>query len=465
MERPAQCPRCNGTELAQEPDVLDTWFSSALWPFSTLGWPPKTPDEAADLKRFYPTSVLVTSFDIIFFWVARMIMMGLHFMKEIPFRDVYIHALVLDVEGQKMSKSKGNVIDPLLMMDKYGTDALRFTLAAMASPGRDIRLSEERIAGYRNFANKLWNAARFVLNHLDGPRLRDTITPSIDGPRERSLYDRWVMSRLQHCTEAVGRALESYRFDEAANHLYHFIWNEYCDWYIEFVKPALADKASRAAAMTRATLAESFEGLLRLLHPFMPFITEELWQAVPHAGESVMVASYPTPRREMIDDAAERDIEIIQQIVIGFRNLRNIHGIAPSHKLPGVVTVADPQIARRVETAGDMITRLARLGQLTVNPSQEPLQSAGGPVPLPEGHQARLLIVLPAESMELATERAKAVAQKQKRLKELAAQIERDEKTLANAQFLAKAPPHEVEKIRVRHQACRAERSALEETG
>ena len=451
--KPERC-QCGSTDVVQDPDVLDTWFSSALWPFSTLGWP----EETSDLKTFYPTSVLVTSFDIIFFWVARMIMMGRYFMNEVPFREVYIHALILDIEGQKMSKSKGNVIDPLVMMDKYGTDALRFTLAAMASPGRDIRLTEERIAGYRNFANKLWNAARFILNHLDGPRDAAPLA-------ERSLYDRWIMSRLQRCTEEVNRALEDYRFDEAANRLYHFTWNEYCDWYIELAKLALTPARTPVAARTRTTLAESFESLLRLLHPFMPFITEELWQAVPHAGESVMVASYPAPRREMTDETAEGDIETIQKLVTDFRNTRSVHGIAPSHKLPGVVTVADPQVARRVEAASGMIARLARLSQVTVNPSERPLHSAGGPTLLPGGYTAELLIELPSDTMAVAKERAKEMAHKQKRVKELTAQIERDEKTLANAQFLAKAPPHEIERIRARHRGCQAELKALGELG
>ncbi|MDE3035172.1 MAG: valine--tRNA ligase, partial [Nitrospirota bacterium] len=262
---PTQCPACRGNDFLQDPDVLDTWFSSALWPFSTLGWPEQTPE----LKTFYPTSTLVTGLDILFFWVARMIMMGLKFTGQVPFRDVYIHALVRDAEGQKMSKSKGNVIDPLSVMDRYGTDALRFTLASMASPGRDIKLAEERIEGYRNFANKIWNVARFILMHLDGPR---TPTPLAD----RSFPDRWIMSRLNHTIGAVNASLEQYRFDQAASQLYQFIWHEYCDWYVELVKPSLHDKESVAASQTRHTLLESFETLLRLLHPFMPFLSEEI---------------------------------------------------------------------------------------------------------------------------------------------------------------------------------------------
>jgi valyl-tRNA synthetase len=319
---PAHCPDCGRHDFVREPDVLDTWFSSALWPFSTLGWPDETPD----LARYYPTSTLVTGFDILFFWVARMVMMGLKFMGQVPFRHVYIHALVRDVEGQKMSKSKGNVIDPLDVMEKYGTDALRFTLAAMASPGRDIKLSEERIEGYRNFANKLWNAARFVLMNLEGPR---TEAPLADRP----ITDRWIMSRLHRCIREVNRSLEEYRFDEAANCIYHFIWHEYCDWYIEFTKPTLADQNSHLAAVMRTTLVESFETLLRLLHPFMPFITEEIWQTIPHAGASIMISEYPTPILTHISGETEEEISVVQSVVSKIRDSRSSQGIPPSQEL------------------------------------------------------------------------------------------------------------------------------------
>ncbi|MFN3476220.1 MAG: valine--tRNA ligase, partial [Candidatus Methylomirabilales bacterium] len=281
-EKPSTCPRCGGAELIQDPDVLDTWFSSALWPFSTLGWPEKT----KALQVFYPTSCLVTSFDILFFWVARMIMMGLKFMGDVPFKDVYIHALVRDAEGQKMSKSKGNVIDPLDMIDRYGADALRFTLVALAAQGRDIRLSEERFEGYRHFCNKLWNAYRFVAMHL-GSRQPPAISfqPS-DLPKLR-LADRWVLSRLQGTIAEVTGALEGYRFNEAASAIYQFIWHEYCDWYLEVVKPSLQPSAdTEEKDRLRSVLAWVLEVSLRLLHPFMPFITEEIWQRLPHHGES-----------------------------------------------------------------------------------------------------------------------------------------------------------------------------------
>src|SRR5713101_350846 len=275
-----KCPVCGGP-VRQDPDVLDTWFSSGLWPFSTFGWPDRTPE----LRTFYPTSCLVTGFDIIFFWVARMAMFGIRFMGDVPFRDVYIHALIRDAEGQKMSKSKGNVVDPLTIMDKYGTDAFRFTLAALAAQGRDIVLSEERIEGYRNFANKVWNAARFVLTNLDG------YDAAVAAKGKRSVADRWIASRLTAATAAVRKALDSYRFNDAASAVYQFLWSEFCDWYLEIAKRSLYQTEDRVArAVTQRTLVETLEATLRLLHPFMPFISEDLWQHLPHEGDSIMIA-------------------------------------------------------------------------------------------------------------------------------------------------------------------------------
>ncbi|MBA3754411.1 MAG: valine--tRNA ligase, partial [Nitrospira sp.] len=300
--KPAACAKGHSDALVQDPDVLDTWFSSALWPFSTLGWPHQT----AELKTFYPTSTLVTGLDILFFWVARMIMMGLKFMGEVPFRDVYIHALVRDAEGQKMSKSKGNVIDPLHVMEQYGTDALRFTMAAMASPGRDVKLTEERIEGYRNFTNKIWNAARFILMHLEGERVAVR-------PDQRSFPDRWILSRLNATIRAVTHELEQYRFDRASSALYQFIWHEYCDKYIEMIKPDLKDTAAEHAQATRHTLAETFETMMRLLHPFMPFITEAIWQTLPHEGASIVRRSYPTVQPDWDDTEAEEEFALLEE--------------------------------------------------------------------------------------------------------------------------------------------------------
>ena len=278
-----QCPQCAGP-VRQDTDVLDTWFSSGLWPFSTLGWPDETPE----LKAFYPTACLVTGFDILFFWVARMAMLGMKFMGDVPFRDVYIHALVRDAEGVKMSKSKGNAADPLAVMDTYGTDAFRFTLAALAAQGRDIRMSEERVEGYRNFANKIWNASRLVLGNLDG------YDPALARRGKPSTADRWIKSRLAATTAAVRKALDGYRFNDAASAVYQFLWHEFCDWYLEIAKRSLYQSEDPVArAVTQRTLIESLEVTLRLLHPFMPFLSEEIWQRLPHQGESIMVAPFP----------------------------------------------------------------------------------------------------------------------------------------------------------------------------
>src|SRR5215467_2113237 len=307
------CPDCGGP-VRQDTDVLDTWFSSGLWPFSTLGWPDDTPE----LKTFYPTSVLVTGFDILFFWVARMAMLGLRFMGDVPFHAVYIHALVRDAEGQKMSKTKGNVIDPLVVMDRYGTDAFRFTLVALAAPGRDIRLTEDRLEGYRNFANKLWNAARLVLANLDGydPRRARKVVPA--------LTDRWIVSRLATTVREVRRALAGYRYNDAAAAIYRFLWNEFCDWYLEIAKLSLyRAEHPEARRRTQHTLVTVLESTLRLLHPFMPFITEELWQRLPHTGESIMIARYPKATARQIDAAAERALAPIMAAVTAVRTIRS----------------------------------------------------------------------------------------------------------------------------------------------
>ena len=322
------CPKCGGA-LRQDPDVLDTWFSSGLWPFSTLGWP----DDTAELRKYYPTSVLVTGFDIIFFWVARMAMLGLHFMKREPFRDVYIHALVRDAEGQKMSKSKGNVVDPLAIMGKYGTDAFRFTLAALAAQGRDIRISDERVEGYRNFANKLWNAARLVLSNLDGYDPAGDTAPA-------GLPGRWIHSRLQGTIAAVREALDAYRFNDAAGAIYQFLWNDFCDWYLEIAKTTLYRPEDPAARnRVQHTLVTTLETTLRLLHPFMPYITEELWQRLPHAGPSIMVAPYPTAAVTG-DAVAEREMALLMQTVTAIRNIRGEMRLSPAQTLTATVKAA-----------------------------------------------------------------------------------------------------------------------------
>jgi len=364
----ATCPKCGGP-LRQDPDVLDTWFSSGLWPFSTLGWP----DDTAELRTFYPTSVLVTGFDIIFFWVARMAMLGLHFMKTEPFRDVYIHALVRDAEGQKMSKSKGNVVDPLAIMGKYGTDAFRFTLAAFAAQGRDIRISDERVEGYRNFANKVWNAARLVLSNLEG------YDPEGE-PAPAGLPGRWIESRLHATIHDVRTALDAYRFNDAAGAIYQFLWNDFCDWYLEIAKIALyrsQDPGERQR--TQHALVTVLEATLRLLHPFMPFITEEIWQRLPHDGESIMVASYPRASRTGHDAEAERRMTVLVQAVTAIRNIRGEMRISPAQTLSAAIKAADADTALLREHAG-LIETLAR-ARVTIDPAAtRPRASALGVV-------------------------------------------------------------------------------------
>ena len=433
---PAHCPDCSASEFIRDPDVLDTWFSSALWPFSTLGWPEQTPE----LKTFYPTSTLVTGLDILFFWVARMIMMGLKFTGQVPFRDVYIHALVRDVEGQKMSKSKGNVIDPLSVMEQYGTDALRFTLASMASPGRDIKLAEERIEGYRNFANKIWNAARFIQLNLDGEHAEAPIS-------KRAGVDQGILSFLQKCIEDVNKALEVFRFDEAAHTLYHFIWHKYCDSYLEFAKRNLADKQSPLAQYTRSTLLESFEIILRLLHPFMPFITEEIWQLLPHNGESIVKALYPTTTGRR-NEEMERQFEGMEAVIAGVREIRSSQGLPPSQELPITITPNyDVQVALN-EHNKRIISSVAKISSLNLT-----------------GETSLVLKIEVSDDVH-ALEAAKIDVKKEvtrleKRLKELAIQIEKTEKKLSNPEFVSKAPKDVLEKNRKKQQESRIEHDNL----
>jgi len=417
---PAHCPDCSASDFIRDPDVLDTWFSSALWPFSTLGWPEQTPE----LKTYYPTSTLVTGLDILFFWVARMIMMGLKFTGNVPFRDVYIHALVRDAEGQKMSKSKGNVMDPLSVMEKYGTDALRFTLAAMASPGRDIKLAEERIEGYRNFANKIWNAARFILMNLDGPR-------EAAPPKDRSFADRWILSRLNQTIRDVSASLESYRFDQASSYLYQFIWHEYCDWYLELTKPALQSEDSADAKRTRQTLVESFEALLRLLHPFMPFITEEIWQTLPHEGDSLMIQRYPAPILEWNAKDIEAEFAVLEQFVTTVRT-----GRAQLNYQPGKVVALYGAASR-----GEQLTTLRHL-----LPFIEHLSRGSVKLAAVETWPTDKVLRLPVDGMTVGlvvegeVDLEKVLSRLQKQSEEKEQEIQRLEAKLHNVEFTSKAP-------------------------
>lgn len=418
---PISCPTCKGEDFIRDPDVLDTWFSSGLWPFSTLGWPEQT----AELKTYYPTSTLVTGLDILFFWVARMIMLGLKFMGDVPFRDVYIHALVRDAEGQKMSKSKGNVIDPLHVMEQFGTDALRFTLASMASPGRDIKLAEERIEGYRNFANKIWNAARFSLMYLDGPR-------TSVAQAERTFPDRWIMSRLHHTIMIVTAELEAYRFDRAANALYQFIWHEYCDWYIELIKPVLQDPSSQDGPGTRQTVVETFETMMRLLHPFMPFITEEIWQTMPHQGDSIVIQQYPTPLPAWQAPDIEERFALLDRTVGLVRTARVLLNYPPGQQIRFSVTHDDAHRRHHLAHIQPHLAHLAR-GTSDLAPVAQ----------WPNSHLLRLVteglsvgIVVAAD-----VDVQKALDRLDKQRSEQAKELERLEGKLRNSDFVAKAPP------------------------
>src|SRR5438477_6219330 len=361
-EAPTSCDKCGRSHLTQDPDVLDTWFSSGLLPFTSLGWPERT----RDLEIFYPTSLLITGFDILFFWVARMIMLGCHFMEghpqgRVPFKTVYIHSLVRDAERQKMSKTKGNVLDPIEVIEKYGTDAVRFTLAAMAAPGTDIAFNESRTEGYRAFANKIWNAARFMFMNVD--RLGSTGVPALAGPdtagvcgvQAETLEDRWILSRFNGVAAYVNQALEEYRFHEAANRIYDFFWGEFCDWYIELIKPRLTledggDK--RAPAIACRNLVTLFEASLRLLHPVMPFITEEIWHAIYDGKpplKSIALAGFPQSDTKQIDLKAETHMAVLQDLIVSVRNLRAELKVEPRVKTPIQVYAHEPEIRKLIE--------------------------------------------------------------------------------------------------------------------
>ncbi len=432
-------------KLYRDPDVLDTWFSSALWPFSTLGWPDETPE----LKRFYPTSALVTGFDIIFFWVARMMMMGLHFMKDVPFHDVYIHALVRDASGAKMSKSKGNVIDPLELIDEYGADALRFTLASMAAQGRDIKLSAQRVEGNRNFATKLWNAARFA--EINGCA-RD---PDFDPHYAKEVLNRWIAHETAKTGREVTAAIEAYKFNDAANAAYRFVWNVYCDWYLELIKPVLTGVDSPAKTETRAAAAWALDEILKLLHPFMPFVTEELWRVTAEQGAKRhhMLALDAWPEHDSLDDGeAEAEIGWVIDLINAIRSVRVEMNIPAATMLPLVLAGASPQTADRVRNWSEFLQRLARVAGISF--ADAPPQGAVQLVV--RGEVAALplkgVIDLAAEGARLAKEMAKADAD-----------IARVDAKLNNANFVARAPEEVVDEEKEKREEAQARKAKIAE--
>ncbi len=456
-EAPAKCTGCGSAVLRQDEDVLDTWFSSALWPFSTLGWPEST----AELKTYYPTSVLVTGFDIIFFWVARMAMMGIKFMKEVPFRDVYIHALVRDASGQKMSKSKGNVVDPLIMMEKYGTDAFRFTLAAFAAQGRDVRFSEERVEGYRHFVNKLWNASRFILSNTVDMQIPQTIDAG-----NLDIGSKWILSRLAATADDINSALGDYRFNDAASNVYQFTWHELCDWYIEMAKPVLYGESSDKEAV-KACLLYLLDSTLRLLHPFMPYVTEEIWQTMMAGrdrqtgkaeaaggkeGKSIVVARYPLalPRYE----ESEAEMAVVMEAVTGVRTIRGELNLSPSLELKVYIKTL-------TEKAGDILRRnLAYMAKL----AKADIVEIGADVQKPKGASAAVRtfseVYVPLEGLL-------NIEMEIDRLKKEEAKVEQSivflDKKLLNEDFLKRAPKDVVLKEQEKYEECLRRKERIQE--
>jgi valyl-tRNA synthetase len=432
------------TDLTRDSDVLDTWFSSALWPFSTLGWP----DQTRELERYYPGDVLVTGFDIIFFWVARMMMMGLHFMGDVPFRHVYIHALVRDERGQKMSKSKGNVIDPLELIDEYGCDALRFTLAAMAAQGRDIKLAVGRVEGYRNFATKLWNAARYC-------QMNECVAPPVFDPKSvDQTVNRWIVGEVVRTSARVAEAIEAYRFNDAAGALYQFTWNTFCDWYLEFTKPILNGGDAEAKAETRATTGWVLDEILQLLHPFMPFITEELWEKLGAGRDSGLIrARWPEFGTDITDASAQAEMDWVVRLISTVRAVRSEMNVPAGAQIPLLLKDASPEAVRRLDTYRDIILRMARLS--SAQPTAEPAPKGAIQAVLDEA-----TVVLPlAGVIDVDQEKARL----SKEIDKHTADIAKIDQKLGNANFVSRAPAEVIEEQRDRRATAEAARQKLAE--
>lgn len=447
-EKPSKCGKCGSENLIQDPDVLDTWFSSGLWPFSTMGWPKDT----GELKHFYPTSVLVTGRDIIFFWVARMIFMSMHFMDEVPFKKVLIHGLVLDGEGKKMSKSKGNTIDPMNIMSKYGADSLRFTIITGTAPGTDVRFQQERLEGSRNFANKIWNASRFTLMNLTD------FAPSAHSlddlcRLDLTIADRWIISRYNSLIEEVDRQLGRYDLGEAAKAIYEFIWDEFCDWYIEIVKPRLYGKETDASkGVAQNVLWFVLKHTLELLHPFMPFLTEEIWQHLPHEGESIMVAQWPKTSGKADDSSSVEKMLEAMDIIRNIRNQRAEVGVPPSKRIKAIFRASESKSAELGQIAG-MISHLAGLDELTsiLSDAETPDKSISL---VASGYE----IFLPLAGL---VDADKEIARLNKEIESVDAEISFISAKLANNGFVSKAPAAVVEKEKAKLAAAEEKKALL----
>ncbi len=443
---PEKCDRCGSKNLEQETDVLDTWFSSALWPFSTLGWP----DRTKELEFFYPTSVLITSFDILFFWVARMMMMGLHFMKDVPFYYVYLHALVRDAKGQKMSKSKGNVIDPLTIMEKYGTDAVRFTLAAFAAQGRDIKLSEDRIEGYRHFVNKIWNAARLVLMHASK---EEDYEKDLEVSRLNTT-EKWILTRLNNTVKTVRSALDNFDFDIGAKELYKFFWREYCDWYLELSKAELSSNEGERSKISKKVALTVLDVSLRLLHPFMPFVTEELWHHLPGKKDYIMISSFPKEISEWHFNEEVAEIELLKQIISGIRNIRSEVGIHPGKEVKAVVLCHSELSNKIISDHKREIMTLARV--IEIDKIKDLSDKPSGAASF---IHEQIEVFVPLEGLvDVDKELQKIAKEKEKAQKEL----KRIEGKLSNKNFLEKAPTEIVEKEKEKKEVLIAKLEKLE---
>ncbi len=439
-ETPAACGTCGSKNLKQDPDVLDTWFSSGLWPFSTLGWPEKT----ADFERYYPTNVLVTGYDILFFWVARMVMFGIHFTGQVPFRAVYLHSLVRTGAGEKMSKSKGTGLDPVALNEQYGTDAMRFCLASMAAPGTDIVLSEDRLLGARAFANKIWNAARFLFVNLDkyeqtGATLEQLASPEVRAAAPYSvagkvpLADEWLFARLADTIEAVNRALETYYFHEAAQQIYQFFWGDFCDWYIEWVKPELQSADAERAAVAWKNLFAAFDAALRLLHPVMPFLTEELWYQLPQksGAKSIALDAYPVASDEWRNPSAVEEFAFLQDVIKSLREMRSQMKLDPKKKVKAEFSSVESGLRGALKTNMDAILRLAILSELSVSSAR--LEQSGGAARSTAQFDLRIPY---SNAVDLAGESARL----KKEIEGLSKAIQSKEKQLANPTFRERAP-------------------------
>lgn len=441
------CPKCGSANVKQDEDVLDTWFSSALWPFSTMGWPEQTPE----LKQFYPTSVLVTGYDIIFFWVARMIMMGLEFQQEIPFKHVFIHGLVRDSQGRKMSKSLGNGIDPLEVVEKYGADTLRFMLITGNTPGNDMRFYWERVESTRNFANKLWNASRFVLMNLTD--YDENFDPQAS---DYTLADKWILSRYNQTVSDVTRNLERFELGEAGRAIYEFIWNEFCDWYIELSKARLYNKEDNRARQTaQSVLCYVLENTLKLLHPFMPFITEEIWQHIPHKGDSIIVASWPVEQTTLTDKKSELNMEIVMETIKVIRNMRAEVNVAPGRKSEAILQLASAELVQLFELNASYVKTLAAVDPLNVS-----LTTAEKPENAMAAVVSGVEIYMPLKGL---IDVDKETARLNKELLTLDKELARVSGKLSNEGFVAKAPPDVIEKEKAKQQEFEEKVKAINE--